>query len=603
MYCLTKTADRTILAFSPRTHKRDFKRTIDLMKRWDSRCTSQHLHQLNSRIANTAFLPTRLIDVTAVGKHRGLKLYCPPARTRPGQRNQYTILSYCWGKTVSSTKTTLQNLSQRTVGFDMAELPKTIEDAINITHKLGIRFIWIDAVCIIQDEPGHADFLRESVRMSDYYGNAYLTIVAASSSNSEGGCAVLRSIGLTPLEDCEIGGLNGDAFAPIATLFSSKQSHTKKGRTRLRICPSRSKLSYRYDQCIDNSIWATRGWTFQERLLSNRVVFWTDFGLWWDCGDIVSSEYDTEDHEIEVDRFRPHRLHLISTEKLTGYLWYEQLSKFSKCNFTVATDRLVALSGLAKRVQKSLDRRTGSTLGSWAPLSMREKPLSTPITYLGGMWSNNITMNLAWASEAESCNRRHQDYVGPSWSFLSIDGPVSWLVSEDVLYRLWEEAPPTSLADLLASPKTEHEQGSAERTAVKCVLEILDHKLVYQNDSFGPLKPGCTLTVRGVLAPITLNTKDLIRSRHDNFELWDRFIPAFVSDDTSLEISGPVFALVMTWDHRGYLFSIVVTPTHRRPREYMRLGMCIQPFGSEPREEEDLFDLDSQSEPAVIDLV
>jgi hypothetical protein len=519
------------------------------------------------------------------------------------------ILSYCWGKTGSSARTTSQNLHQRTVGFDIAELPKTIKDAVNITHKLGIRFIWVDSVCIIQEEPGHADFVKESARMHEYYGNAYITIVAASSADNEGGCAVIRPIRQTPLDHCQIGGPDGGAFAPSTPLTPSDQQYAEESGHPLWIHLPKLDLLVRYSTCIDKSIWATRGWTFQERFLSNRVVFWTGLGLWWDCGSFLSSEYDTDDYIVDDDRFRPNLLQRLSTEKLTNHVWFKQLTQFSGCKFTVPTDRLIALSGMAKRIQMILDGRTASSKHVSAPPEPR-LPLSIPITYLGGVWSNYVKRSLVWYSRAER-NRRHQVYVGPSWSFLSIDGPVEWRQTGELD---WEEQPSISLPDLIASHevKVKDSLGEVQKPKDKYVLEILDHRLFYQNDPFGALSPGCTLTVRGVLSQINLCTTGRSQPRQFDPLVWCINETAWAWDDISHRFSGPLFALATILDRHGVLYCLIVAPTHRTPREYTRLGIlkkryskvCGDYQGAEKAlEYAHLLNVDVHSEPVVIDLV
>lgn len=113
------------------------------MKRCMSSCDSCGKHQLES-----LFLPTRLLEIsTEEGKR--IRLICP---AETGLKNiQYTTLCYCWGndQPVKLTHTTLPVLTSR---IEVESLPKTHRDAIEICRCFDVRSIWIDALCILQDD-------------------------------------------------------------------------------------------------------------------------------------------------------------------------------------------------------------------------------------------------------------------------------------------------------------------------------------------------------------------------------------------------------------------------------------------------------------------
>lgn len=101
-----------------------------------------------------------------------------------GQRGTYVALSYCWGtsqKNVLLTRATVKRF--QTIGLDVAQLPQTIQDAILVTRNLGVRYIWIDALCIIQNEPELENFKLEAPKMGEYYSNAYVTLAAGSATD------------------------------------------------------------------------------------------------------------------------------------------------------------------------------------------------------------------------------------------------------------------------------------------------------------------------------------------------------------------------------------------------------------------------------------
>jgi hypothetical protein len=100
---------------------------------------------------------------------------------------QYAILSYCWGHGGNqATQTTSENLQQRLVGFSLTDLPKTIRDAVNITQVLGLRYLWVDALCIQQDSDNRPK-QQELAAMPDLYAKATIVISAACATHCDAG--------------------------------------------------------------------------------------------------------------------------------------------------------------------------------------------------------------------------------------------------------------------------------------------------------------------------------------------------------------------------------------------------------------------------------
>jgi hypothetical protein len=88
-------------------------------------------------------------------------------------------------------KTTTDNLKAHLQGITFRKMPKSIQDAVVLTRELGFRYIWVDALCIVQDS--REDFLREAAVMGDVYSLAALTIAAKDSADCSGGCFRRRS--------------------------------------------------------------------------------------------------------------------------------------------------------------------------------------------------------------------------------------------------------------------------------------------------------------------------------------------------------------------------------------------------------------------------
>jgi hypothetical protein len=117
--------------------------TILQVKRWLNECQEQH--EKCPRYTAPK-LPTRIIDVGTTGDHGSVRLHI----SEPNERADNVALSYCWGGPQVST-TTVDILSQNIEGLNCATLPQTLQDAIFFTRKLGIGFLWVDVLCIIQD--------------------------------------------------------------------------------------------------------------------------------------------------------------------------------------------------------------------------------------------------------------------------------------------------------------------------------------------------------------------------------------------------------------------------------------------------------------------
>jgi hypothetical protein len=192
-------------------------------------------------------LPTRVVEILGP---QSVRLY----ETR-GETAQYFCLSHCWGQHDFIT-TTSTNLQRQIEGIPWHELPQTFQDAISFTQRLGYTYLWIDSLCILQDDI--EDWRREGSKMSEIYSNAHVTLAATASSDASGGCFRRR---------------RKPSFA----------KHT---------CPD---LHATYTDWYvwnrpDHSGWSTdrlplqqRGWAFQERLLSRRLIHFTGEEIIWEC--------------------------------------------------------------------------------------------------------------------------------------------------------------------------------------------------------------------------------------------------------------------------------------------------------------------------------
>lgn len=137
-------------------------------------------------------LPRRLLDLeSSTTDPESIRLVVTEeVLENSAQKIDYAVLSYCWG-TTSAFTTTPATLSSRLDGFSIAEMPRTLRDTVEVARNMGYRYLWIDALCILQgsrdDAVAVADWLSEAARMHWIYGNASLCVVAAGASNSDQG--------------------------------------------------------------------------------------------------------------------------------------------------------------------------------------------------------------------------------------------------------------------------------------------------------------------------------------------------------------------------------------------------------------------------------
>jgi Heterokaryon incompatibility protein (HET) len=218
-------------------------------------------------------LPTRVIDVRP-DRLQSVD-YVKLCTTSTTDQGMYTCLSHCWGGAPAFVTTT-QNIMMHQQAIDISSLPKTCQDAVDITRRLGLKYLWIDMICIIQDD--HDDWVRESMKMAEFYSNAYVTIAATKSANHGGGCySKLRQ----EYSAHHVGTISTKANQPLHVYARRQLPHHSdndhllgiKGLTQTKEVPL-----------------LTRAWAFQERLLSPRVIHFANDEISWECRELSDCE-------------------------------------------------------------------------------------------------------------------------------------------------------------------------------------------------------------------------------------------------------------------------------------------------------------------------
>ena len=345
-------------------------------------------------------MPTRVVDLGRPGSGSN-----PYILETGGRLGKYIALSYCWGNGVKHpVELRKSNYSAMLQGFDDASLTKSHKDALQVAQILGYRYIWIDALCIIQDDS--SDWEKESSRMTECYHNAALTLIAGESDHSSKGF-FNRAI-KHPVDSVRFDYTHPDAPGEKGDLYVCLLRSTETGPVE------------------------DRAWCFQEDLLSRRKLVFGREQLFFQCatrcfhesgivlnftppsdpssnGELLSLDFHTIGESPNERRER-----VIST-------WYRMVERFSSCSMFEPHDVFAALMGVAKRIQGMLHSR-----------------------YLAGLWEDDIIRGLLWQGVADSFpgfgrlplqrpverNTKKPLRLGlpairaPSWSWASVEGAV-----------------------------------------------------------------------------------------------------------------------------------------------------------------------------------
>jgi hypothetical protein len=338
-------------------------------------------------------------------------------------RGQYAALSHCWGSSTTLT-TTQATLDDRVDAVSYDELPKTFQDAVQVCRALGLKFLWIDSLCIIQDDP--EDWANEASLMAAVYHNAYLTISATSSRSSNEGL-FRRSV---------VHNLTGqlDDGTIYQFVFRQKFDHNWQVFDHSPNTPESSHTHTR-----DQFPLSSRAWGLQERLLSHRVLHFGPGELSFEC---ISRAYcECKGNHLLADTLRAPKLALVNlrTPKNTDRrrLWRNMVELYSPLQLTFSKDKLPAISGLAQRFAKSGDQYLA---GLWS----RTKDSST-----GGY--DTLIEDLQWCIRHGS-KRARPAWRAPSWSWASVDGQVSFHGGT----ADWEFSNVLQHPDVLCTPAVEH---------------------------------------------------------------------------------------------------------------------------------------------------
>jgi hypothetical protein len=315
-------------------------------------------------------LPKRIVEVGSLTEDP--RLIRPPE----GSSGQYVALSYCWGVR-PQIALTVRLAESKNCHFILDTLPPTIRDAVIICRRLGFRYLWVDTLCIIQDSPNAEDWVQQSARMDEIYGNASLTLAAAAGTSVWDGMLV-PTTDIPPVA-CSIPFKNGNKAVPIIEIPGSQVN--------FRFYP------YDIDQ---RQPLAMRAWTFQEEAMSHRMLKFHKEQLVWQC----------KSGKLYADG--PVNIEQLSICKS----WEESVVEYTSRNLTFEDDRLMALSGYARSKQKGFISQ------------------GVQNRYVAGLWEKDLVNHLLWISKVKPPSPRPTTYRAPTWSWASINGPVEFVTEE-----------------------------------------------------------------------------------------------------------------------------------------------------------------------------
>lgn len=297
---------------------------LPVVKSWLRECVDSH-----DCVLVSSSLPTRLLSIKKDPIHivNTSKL---PIDTK------YCTLSHCWGPNPDLTwQLKWSNLKSYETRIPSKALFKTFQDAIYIASSLGIEYLWIDSLCIIQQDA--EDFQREATRMSTIYGNSYLNIVATSAANGSEGCFPSKPFLPFSKVEIKVGG----------QYYQARPKHL-------------------YNYGLSNTPVSSRAWCFQERILAPRTLHFSKAQLFWDC----NSKFEAECFPSVF----PGSDYSWLQKKELGSHWPEMVYQYTGCELSDPNDKLIAFAGVIKRMEQQLQDKCHA-----------------------GIWENNIESNLLWS--------------------------------------------------------------------------------------------------------------------------------------------------------------------------------------------------------------
>lgn len=346
------------------------------------------------------FLPTRLLDLGSKDSP-SLRLIDTKGHDNTTgadpSRRRYAALSYCWGSAEEAKRqliTTQDTIETRMSGIERSKLPRTVSDAVEVCRHLDIRYLWVDALCIIQEDKD--DWTHESFEMARVYSNSFLTL------------CILRG------NSCSSGFLEPSHTPPTMRInFQSQLDSSISGSLYLRMqCPPSYSLDKSYGEALSftelrEAAWRHRGWTLQEEQLSPRKLYFGDFMMYYKSERLEKVADNSWFLSGEVGLLPANRAGTLDDNMVC---WYRLMSRYTGRKLSYEHDKFPAVSALARSINDRFP----------------------DLKYVAGLWELDLQSGLLWTRaqavrfEEQYEPRGSSTYVAPSWSWACCSHAVNW---------------------------------------------------------------------------------------------------------------------------------------------------------------------------------
>ncbi|KAF2670651.1 HET-domain-containing protein [Microthyrium microscopicum] len=479
----------------------------DIADFWLNSCRQDHDECRSFPI--TGAKPKRVLDL-GQGKHISPRLCM--TKNLPASF-KYATLSHVWGRS-QPLRLVMASYDAMQEGLDVSLLPQNFRDAMEVSRRLGVRYIWIDSLCILQDS--EVDWQEQARDMGDIYQNAEVNIAAARPLESEGLF------------------FYGRKSRAIPCVVEAKWTNAKNESYSIS-----SSFDWHFD--ITESPLLSRAWVTQELVLARRVLYFAEGQMFWECYQRQANEMYPQNIPLLTGRklttnpeyvYGRMRLHDEKQRPFREYLlWDLILQRYTAAELTFPEkDKLIAIASV------------GQKLGIYDEL-------------IAGLWRKRLPYQLLWRIMPPAS--RPVQWQAPSWSWASVNGKIDPQVSEN--YFLWQP--------------TRKKQRQED-----ILIRVVDIAMAHQENDTRKRLLSASLQLWGPMVQGKLRKEDtnpdstlfrfgtenvLVQFRHDEFTLPD------------IERAYTLILVLHTLDE-GYpeYYGLWIEPSELIPGQWVRIGFC-----------------------------
>ncbi|KAI9159009.1 hypothetical protein HJFPF1_07014 [Paramyrothecium foliicola] len=436
---------------------------------------------------NTGVLPTRLICINEAGLNGDLVLR--ESKNIPGD-SKYVALSYCWGDLKPQCTTTPLNFEGQKKRIPWATLPKTFQDVVRFTRGIGIDYVWVDSVCIIQGDP--ADWNREAGKMYDVYKNSYVTLGALWGTDGDSGL-----------------------FTDTAEWSAIHVANLRLGEQQWPLYLQREHpVFHEWDPA---RIWApnpdpplfTRAWVYQERLISPRFLLFAETEMLFMCFNNLHCQCGMSDERLRRFPARYSKKNFFNTVISPTMRLGQESSAANNSNSNQGNNHAQLWRNVVQECNELNLSFKSDKLPSIGAVAKQFHIVRAPETYLAGLWSESLHGDLLrMAPVVQNTANKYFDtkrITGPaasgqvpSWSWASVDAPVRF-------------------ATTIMQPQ------SKLATDIEPLAEVVQASCTYKKESPYGVPEGYSLVLRGrVLSCTAVKTDQVYKASilHLRSKLW-----------------------------------------------------------------------------------